>query len=185
MAVHEEILLWGKRWNLSWVKRRKLTNPWLLDVALQSLRSWHQDPKYLLMVEDPEGVEGQSVKGRFVDPGFIDSDDVAELVLPAWHPMWRSRSAYKEMALRKLDEYLDATEAWAKSQGMKPGVKKRGADVVKHFKWLAHHQVLEKSYETIAKEFRVKQDAVAHAVRKAAKLIDLKLRVVGPGMRDK
>ncbi|MCH8812957.1 MAG: hypothetical protein IID07_14105 [Gemmatimonadetes bacterium] len=165
--LHREILQWGER--------RHLTDPWLLDVALLYLRLRHRG--------HPWDAEDPFVKGRFPDPRFVDTDEEAEFVHPGWHPMWEPWSTYEKKVRRALAQYRSKREAWAKSQGMKPGVKKRGVDVGKHFKWLARYQIGEKSYETMAKDLDVHPTTVAVAIRKTAELIGLTLRDVSRGGR--
>ncbi len=164
--LHKQILSWGERWHL--------TDPWLLDVALQYLRLRHQG--------HPWDAEDPFVKGRFPDPSFIDTDKQVGLVRPEWHPQWESRAAYKENRLREIDEHMDEKEAWAESQGMKPGIKKRGS-FDKHFEWLARYQVVPESYGEVGQVVHADRSTVRDAVRKTADLIGLTLRAGSPSGR--
>lgn len=170
----EELGAWASRWHLS--------EPWVLEVARDSIEWW--------AVSKPEPLTWSLIgpeKGALVPP-------VPSLDLGPWWPWFETRQE-AERRLRKdfpkrLKAYLDGVQASLEEQGLSRPQEKRsnlaehadiGGDAAQHFTWLALYQCQEMSHQTIADQLNRDRRSVGKALKKTADMIGLTLREPKPG----
>lgn len=168
---------------LAWAAEYHREEPWFLDVALGTLRSWNGLPES----PNTEGVANGDLHFRLPPPA-----DLAELVPflfeyehEAWVPHWTSWTEYKEEVdsnllsafHQALNEYRKARET-AVDEDLEPSPEIRpraGRSEDRAFEWIVLHRVRRLTYAEIAETTgRLEARSVAHQVRKYCKLIGLR-----------
>jgi hypothetical protein len=156
----------------SWARRWRLTDPWCVVLARDTIRWWASQP-------DSRGWEFQTQGisiGSFPFP-------IQPLTLDEFYydPTYRRRGDFKRYVLDKVDEalkhYCDQVETDALAAGLIRSPKKRD---IEHFDWLARYQVRGESFASIAQtasyKFRGGRQTVRKAVVELAEYLSLKLR---------
>lgn len=178
MALHE----WGSRWNL--------TDPWCLDLALETLREWAGWPlalRHLTWARPPRP-----------DRMWAGGDEPRRptLRLPAWFPALQTFASFeaeaREAFERWVQSYREAGEEWASRHGVEPVPDDRPgheSSPALRFSWLVRFQVLGESASAIASAPDpddpdappVDTGTVGDVVAREAARIGLTLRRAGTG----
>jgi len=81
---------------------------------------------------------------------------------------------------KSVDEYIKKAEKAMKPFADKTAIKKSGD---KHFRWLVEYQILERSFNSLAKEKGVDRKAITDGIKDVSQLINLTLRDSSEGGR--
>jgi len=156
-----------------WAERWRLTDPWCLALAKDTIR-WHRT--------DP-AAQGWEFEGTSIFVGhFAFKIPPLRIKESFYHdPTWRRRREFKEYVIgqvaERVDEYCDQIEADALKAGLKRVKRKNEAS---HFDWLVRYHIRGESFASIAQDSPYKYQAGRQTVRKAvvelAKIIALTLK---------
>jgi hypothetical protein len=141
----------------AWANRWHLSDAWILDAALSTLRLW---------TTHPEKLAGPLY---WWDPWGAGAPQPTTLTLH-WSPITQEWADFEEAALKELERYRIKVERWAREQRLKRAPEKRArrdGDAGLHFEWLARWQV--QGWPHLS-------SAVEKAVKETAALIGLTLR---------
>jgi len=165
---------------LSWAKRFHLTDEWVLDQALMTLRVWEEAGQgadrlswFLPQVENASPIS--DVEGMF-----------AFLTL-GWGPAvetWAEANARIRRAFdRYLNHYRCQIEGLCEQRGWKRTPHKRRGSP--HLVWLLLYQVKGWRYGEIARKHHADRNTVKDGIQSVADLIGLTVRRAGPPGRPR
>lgn len=158
----------------AWAARWRLTDEWLKDDALSTLRTWHEFPQTLTYKPL-----------HFHSTGWGGA--VLELDMPPCLPFEPTMETWDAFAAR-VEEWTrqnrQSAQRLAKDHGLEAGPEKRGKDPALHFEWLVRYQCQGWTHERIATEYEAPsspdglraRSTVTKALKETAKLIGLTLR---------
>lgn len=163
---------WQERWGddpevmiLDWQKCWHLRDPWLADVARDTLRvrlKWYVQGVTHVMGED-----------WFVTPRFRNTGTLSLIGFPLNELYWdrgtETRKYVRDRLISLLHAELDRVEA-------ETSVPKTRTKSPEHFGWLARYQVLEESKEQIAESVEQDRSVVGRAVNGVAEMIGVTQR---------
>lgn len=173
---------WAERWNLN--------ADWLLQIAIDTMGSWCRNPK--------GRDKAWNLGTRRNLAGTLRPSEMAVRFQNTWNPLTENRSGaskrLREAASTKIEKRLDEIEGLLLERSRLPVFKEGAAPryavrrtvqkrEIEHFAWLVRYQVLEESFEGVARSAHRSPKAIEHGVKKAAALVELHLRKPSTGGR--
>ena len=204
--LFRELAAWASAWNLN--------SPWLMDVALTTVRwriGWedrrnqrnsakYAPPEILEAVRQRDAAEDPEPTG-FADPPFVDVAEAQRFTLafehPGWVRSWEDWRSFEKQVRRgvqaKLQQSLIEYRARVESDPEPPDIQTdwSSSPVLlsttrsRHFEWLVRYQVLGARYVEIAEAVHAAPRTVSDTVKRLAALAEIRLRRPDRGRRPR
>lgn len=174
-SLRDALIAWGQRYHID--------EPFIYDIALRTLRFWHDNPA----ISDREPLSWHFYNLYYYRSGaakpYTDEEkEYLKLIrereniekegftVKGWNPFKSSRREYNDYILYELEKYLNQIESemFKEDITITPEIRKPY-----HFNWLALHLAANKKPKDLAGD--MEESTIRKALKKTAAMIGIKL----------